>query len=115
MALLGTISLVKDHKLDRSRMMLATTLVSVGLIAFGGLDKLVILIPTIYILASLGIAHMINSWLDVFPRNPLARNVGVGIICTVVAFTSFYHLNRYFVAWPNTPETIHALHVARLK
>ena len=104
-----------DHRLDRAKMILGYLFVSTLIISIGGPDKLVIMLPVIYILASLGISYMIVSWLEVFPRNPLARYVGIGIVCAVVGLTCIYHLDRYFVAWPNSPDTIKAFHLTRVK
>lgn len=64
-----------------------------------------ILMPLIYICIISGIVELLKQWFSYFPRNPLARSVGVGLIVVAIGFTSFYHLQRYFIAWPNTPDT----------
>ncbi len=64
-----------------------------------------ILMPLIYICVISGIVELLKQWFSYFPRNPLARSVGVGLVVVAIGFTSFYHLERYFIAWPNTPDT----------
>lgn len=64
-----------------------------------------ILMPLIYICIISGIVELLKQWFSYFPRNPLARSVGVGLVVVAIGFTSFYHLQRYFIAWPNTPDT----------
>lgn len=64
-----------------------------------------ILLPLIYIFIVSGIVELLNQWFSYFPRNPLARSIGVGVVVIAIGFTSFYHLQRYFIAWPNTPDT----------
>lgn len=64
-----------------------------------------ILMPLIYICVISGIVELLKQWYSYFPRNPLARSIGVGLVVVAIGFTSFYHLQRYFIAWPNTPDT----------
>ena len=64
-----------------------------------------ILMPLIYICIISGIVELLKQWFSYFPRNPLARSVGVALVVVAIGFTSFYHLQRYFIAWPNTPDT----------
>lgn len=64
-----------------------------------------ILLPLIYICIISGIVELLKQWFSYFPRNPLARSIGVGLVVVAIGFTSFYHLQRYFIAWPNTPDT----------
>lgn len=64
-----------------------------------------ILMPLIYICIISGIVEPLQQWFSYFPRNPLARSIGVGLVVVAIGFTSFYHLQRYFIAWPNTPDT----------
>jgi hypothetical protein len=54
---------------------------------------------------SAGLTFLLQQWLTVFPRNPLARLAGVGLVILVIATSSGYQLTRYFVAWPQAPET----------
>jgi Dolichyl-phosphate-mannose-protein mannosyltransferase len=64
-----------------------------------------ILLPLVYLTVTSGVVELLKQWYSYFPRNPLARSIGVGLIVVAIGFTSFYHLQRYFIAWPNTPDT----------
>lgn len=64
-----------------------------------------ILMSFVYLCVVSGIVELLNQWFSYFPRNPWARNFGVAMIVVAIGFASFYHLERYFIAWPNTPET----------
>lgn len=63
------------------------------------------LIPFVYILIPSGIFEMLKQWYEIFPRNPLARNIAVIAIVAVVGLATFYNLERFYVAWPNTEAT----------
>jgi len=65
----------------------------------------VILLPFVYIGIITGIVELINQWFSYFPRNPLARNIGISLLVFSITLTSAYHLESYFVAWPNDPDT----------
>jgi hypothetical protein len=58
------------------------------------------------LLAIGGIVEILQRWLESFPRNPVARSIGVCLLVAAIGFTSFYHLQRYFVAWGNNPAAI---------
>lgn len=64
-----------------------------------------ILLPFVYLCIVAGIVELLNQWFTYFPRNPWARNFGVAMLVVAIGFASFYHLQRYFVAWPNSTET----------
>lgn len=64
-----------------------------------------LLLPFIYIAIITGIVELLNRWFAYFPRNPLARNIGVALVVIAIGFSSYYHLQNYFLAWPNSPET----------
>lgn len=81
------------------------TLVLIIPLSGGYLLNATILMPLIYICVITGIVELLKQWFSYFPRNPLARSLGVGFVVIAIGFTSFYHLQRYFIAWPNTPDT----------
>lgn len=64
-----------------------------------------IFVSFVYICVISGIVELLHQWFTYFPRNPWARNFGVAMLVVAIGFASFYHLERYFIAWPNTPET----------
>jgi hypothetical protein len=73
-----------------------------------------IFVAFVYICIISGIVELLNQWFVYFPRNPWARNFGVALLVVAIGFASFYHLERYFIAWPNTPET-QAVYVVKSK
>lgn len=75
------------------------------LVALGGSVTIAALIPLMYLAIAAGTHYLLDQWLTIFPRNPVAKFVGVSLVSFVVAFSAFYHLRAYFVAWPQAPET----------
>ena len=92
------------RRLDRTKLLAAGLVICSVLSAFN-FQAATSLLPFLYILAAAGLTLLLQQWFTVFPRNPLARNLGVGLILVVVGLASFYHARRYFIAWPRTPET----------
>ena len=58
---------------------------------------------------------MSNKWNEVFPLNPIAKYIGNAIVVVAVLFVGFYHINRYFFAWRNNPETKQSFTVQNYK
>lgn len=102
--ILGTYAYSIRIKLMRTRTLAIAVLVSWLLIAFGKVDY-AILLPLIYLLTAGGILFLIQQWYSVFPKNPIARNVGLLLLISVISISVFYNLNRYFVAWQHNPAT----------
>jgi hypothetical protein len=89
----------------RSRLLGVFFFIGIILVALGGPVGLSLLVPILYILAATGIAYLMREWLQTFPRNPLARGVGLTLIILAVALSCTYNLRAYFVAWPNNSAT----------
>lgn len=104
MLILGSYSYIFRRKLDRAKILGGLLVVSFALASLGGAVNLIILLPMLYVIAAAGIAFLLLQWLTVFPRNPLARSIGVTLVVLLVATTSFYHIKRYFIVWPHTVE-----------
>ncbi len=64
-----------------------------------------LLIPLIYILVANGIAYLLQTWFTVFPKNPAARRTGIIVVSILIAAIGSFQSYRYFIVWPNTPET----------
>ena len=101
---LGGYSLYFKRKLDSTKfifggLVLGTLVVGLGVV------QVIVLMPLLYAIVAAGIALMLQQWLTVFPQNPLARLLGSLAITLVVAITVFFHINHYFIAWPNAPAT----------
>lgn len=105
MLVLGLYRLYFQRKLDRTKLLLGSILIGAVLIALDGPVNLTILLPFVYILIMSGFALLLQQWFTVFPRNPLARSLGTILLSASVLLAVFYHVNRYFVAWPNAPVT----------
>lgn len=91
-------------RLDRTKLLLLGLLAGVVLVALGA-TSIAILLPFIYLVVAAGITYLLKLWLDVFPRNPLARGIGSSLITIAVLLSAFYNLSHYFVAWANAPAT----------
>ena len=63
------------------------------------------LLPLVAIIAGTGCAYLLKQWYDVFPFNPIARAVGLILICSLLVFTGIYATRSYVVAWANSPAT----------
>jgi hypothetical protein len=80
-------------------------IVAIILVALGGPVSFTALVPLMYAAAAMGIAYLLHEWLQVFPRNPLARSLGIGLVTLAVAISCLYNVRAYFVAWVHTPAT----------
>lgn len=85
----------------RSRLLLAFALISFVLVGLNGPVSFSLIVPLMYVSAATGIAYLLHEWLQTFPRNPLARSLGIGIIVLAVVLSASYNLRAYFLAWPH--------------
>jgi hypothetical protein len=111
MATMGAYSYATHYKLRRSRLILASLLLGSILVALQGLVSIAILLPFIYLLIAGGINFMIEQWFMIFPYNPFARNLAIILISIAIAVTAFFHINRYFIAWPQNPSSKGIYHI----
>jgi hypothetical protein len=107
--ILGTYSYARGRHPLRARLLGFCIIVGIIVIASSIYATVALLLPAIYILATNGIAYLLQSWFTVFPRNPAARSAGVILLLVVLIFISTYHVKRYFIAWPNSSHTKQAL------
>ena len=105
MAALGIYSSIKFIKLDRNKLSIGALVACAILVSLGGSVTLALIMPIVYLLITAGVAFMLEDWFRVFPRNPLAANIGSTLMTIAVLLTMFYHINNYFIAWPNTSAT----------
>jgi hypothetical protein len=101
----GLVFYLGHIKAERTRLLLVYGSLGLLLCAAGGGVTRSILVPVIYLVAIGGIAYILHQWLQVFPRNPLARRLGIGLVCMAVALSCLYNLRHYFVAWPHNSQT----------
>jgi hypothetical protein len=105
MCVVGIYFYIKHYQAQRARLLGCFFILGAVLIALGGAVPLSLLVPILFILATAGIAYLLHEWLQVFPINPLARNIGVTIIVIAVAVSCLYNLRAYFVVWPHDTAT----------
>lgn len=78
---------------------------SLVLASLGGSVKLVMGAPFVYLFVAAGIYYLLNEWLAIFPRNPIAKRLAVAMIVVLVGVSCVFHLRSYFVAWPHNDHT----------
>lgn len=106
LAVLGAYSYYYQRKLSRTGLLVILAIFACLMIALNGPLWLPLLMPVVYILVAMGIAVLLQQWFTVFPRNPIARTIGIALLCLALATISVYHLTRYFITWPNNPVTV---------
>jgi hypothetical protein len=99
--ILGVYLLAKKYYVARSVGILSALLLSLVLILLGGPITVTALVPLIYLCMAGGLALLIKQWLRVFPRNPIARATGIGLVFIMISFSVLYQWRSYFVAWPH--------------
>lgn len=104
--ILGIYDYLTKHKLDRLVLIGGIIFVGVLLAALDGPVAIFLTMPFWYILAAGGLSYLNRQWLSVFPKNPVARSVGVTLLALAVATFVFYQFNQFFIAWPHAAETI---------
>lgn len=103
---LGLIGVAKRHKLDRLWIFIGIFTLTISWVGVTGNQAgIVILLPFLYLVIATGLQRFMNQWLEVFPRNPIARWVGKGLLLAAVVLSVNFQLQRYFVAWPHADET----------
>jgi 4-amino-4-deoxy-L-arabinose transferase-like glycosyltransferase len=98
---LGIYYYFKFRALDRTRLLAIFLFVASILVALDAGVRMAILLPAIYVGIAGGVALLISQWFTVFPKNPLAKTVGVSFIALIVSVSVLYNLRAYFIAWPN--------------
>lgn len=101
----GLFMLINKPILRQNYFILGALALGSALVVLGGSVTIALLVPLIYLVIAGGIFYLLDQWLTVFPRNPVARYIGIGIICILAAFSAMYHLRAYYTAWPNNPKT----------
>jgi hypothetical protein len=99
----------KHLSAPRTQLLGGTFIVGAVLFALNPTVRFSVLVPLVYLVATAGIAFILHQWLKVFPRNPLARGVGVAVVAVVTIAACGYNLRSYYVAWPQNPATHHTM------
>jgi hypothetical protein len=104
MFVIGGYLYLRNVKLLRTPLLISLLAIGIGLIAIGGPASFSFIIPLIYVVVATGASYLLGQWLAVFPRNPIARGLGYGLMGIIIALACSYHLRHYFVGWPGTSE-----------
>lgn len=109
MLVVGFYNYYLRFKLPRTQFLLWISVLLIVLIAVLNIPT-VTLLPIVYLLIAAGIALLLQQWLTVFPRNPLARNSGFALLLVAVLMSSWFQISRYFIAWRlnSTTQTIYS-------
>lgn len=108
MAVAGIIFYARHILAPRTRLLLALFIVGAVLFALGGPVGYSVVIPVVYLVVTGGVGYLLHEWLHVFPRNPLARSIGFGLLAIAIALNCLYGFREYFIAWPHNETTIAA-------
>jgi hypothetical protein len=102
--IVGSWLYLKRIRLLRTPIILSILAVGVGLIGLGQ-GSLTLILPFIYLVIAAGVGHLLGEWLHVFPRNPIARGIGMGLLGVVLLLVLGYHLRHYFIGFPEARAT----------
>lgn len=106
MFVLGVYVYGKQAKPGRVRLIVLLGVIAAGIIALTDRAiNMTVIVPFVYLLVANGVSYLLELWLGVFPRNPIARTIGVGLITIVVGLSCLYNIRNYFVAWPGATVT----------
>lgn len=103
--LMGIYFYATRWKASRSRYLIMLALMGFVLVGLGGPVPLSLLVSLAYVSAATGLTYLLHEWLKIFPNNPLARGVGLGVVSLAVALSCLYGYRSYFVAWPHAAAT----------
>lgn len=107
---LGAYSFYLRRQLSLTKVVVGIILLGWALVGFGAGITYTILLPAVYLIIAAGVNLMMEQWFAVFPRNPLARALGVVLLTVAVCSAIGYQGFRYYVAWQHAPETKAAYH-----
>lgn len=95
----GAYFYAKHWRANRTKLLFGSIFIGIILISLGGPITVGVLVPVLFLVIAAGLAYLLHLWLSVFPRNPLARGFGIGLVSIVVAVSALYGIRQYFVAW----------------
>lgn len=105
MFILGAYVFAKYGRLSRAKMLIPVIGLGWILVALGGGVSLSVLLPFVYLVIAGGVGLFIDSWMGIFPRNPIAKVLGAGLVGLAVTVACIFQLRSYFIAWPNNTQT----------
>lgn len=84
-------------------------IIALILMVLGGFEYIGIAIVFAYLFISAGLGLLLQQWFSVFPKNPVARTVGVTCIAVLVAGIAYFHVTRYYIGWTHADSTRRAI------
>lgn len=105
LVVLGLIQFIRHWRLDRSKLIAILIGLSLVLIALNGPVSSIVLMPFLFLFAVEGLKWLLNTWLQVFPKNPFARGFAIILVTVMVLTVAVFHINKYYLAWADAPET----------
>ncbi|HYF96918.1 MAG TPA: hypothetical protein VD947_02655, partial [Patescibacteria group bacterium] len=99
----------KIHPL-RKKVLFTLFILSLILTLVNGVFYISLVLPIMYLIAVIGVTYMIDQWLVIFPNNPLARWLGISMVCIAVVMAVAYNIERYFIGWPKS-EAYHQVFI----
>ena len=106
MSILGILFYIRHFTAPRTRQLIGLFFVGSIFFALQGPVSYSVLIPIVYFVVTAGIGYLLYEWLHVFPRNPLARDIGYSLLAITIVLACAYNLRAYFIAWPHSNATI---------
>lgn len=103
--LLGSYFYLTHYRNLRTRTLVVFAALGSVLVALNGAVAMSFIVPLAYLVAATGVTYLLHEWLRVFPRNPVARGVGIALIALAIVCAVGYHVLAYFVAWHHSPVT----------
>jgi hypothetical protein len=110
MLIAGILFYAKHLRAMRTRLLAVFFVAGAILAALNPAVHYSILVPIAYIVAIGGLTYILHVWLKVFPRNKLARNLGILVVTILVVASCIYNLRSYFVAWAHSDTTQQLMH-----
>ncbi len=106
MFIYGIFVLITKRRLDRFWAILGIfvlTFLWIGIT--GNFYGLLLALPFVYLVIGSGLQSLIDKWFSVFPKNPIARYLGLILLTAAVITAANFQAYRYFVAWSHSDET----------
>lgn len=110
--IIGSYYLLKHYKSSRVRLIYLGLIISILVIALNqDTISIGLVLPFLYIIITVGITYLLQTWYKVFPFNPVARFIGLSLIILIVFLSCLYNLRSYFVAWAYNPTARSAFYI----
>ena len=103
--LAGLFTVIRKYGQDKMKYLLFGLIGSFLLAGLNQKTTITMVLPFVYLLIGTGLAWLLRQWLAVFPRNPIAKNIGVVIVFIGVGVSVYFNTYRYFVTWPHMTST----------